>query len=429
MMISGGEDAMQTATIKSAPKRVAIACQGGGAHAAFTWGVLQAILERQRAWDAEETPNGRTFDIVAISGTSAGALCALATWYGLTPNAADAACGTIDKAIERLNFLWLTFAAETPAEIAHNAAAYAAFAAREQGVPVPLVNPYGFVDDAVLLSLAAAGARPEYLAWPALLNACCPDFDRVLWEDSRVRLLAGAIEVLSGNFEVFDSDKTLENRGLKPPKDDVADGPKRWRMRRALVLDGIAASGTLPELLKAQRIANMTFPTGKAEEIVRRNGVYWDGLYSQNPPVRDFLDPPTAAEKPDEIWVIRINPQQRSHEPDDAASIRDRQNELAGNISLNQELDRILDGNVWLRRIGGDAMLRTHKQVTLRTIKMTSGTAANLRASDKFNRSRPRLIGLRDEGLAVAAQWLDGWRTGGDAFDTYPDDARYPGLT
>jgi len=27
------------------PNRIAIACQGGGTHAAFTWGVLRTILE------------------------------------------------------------------------------------------------------------------------------------------------------------------------------------------------------------------------------------------------------------------------------------------------------------------------------------------------------------------------------------------------
>ena len=63
-------------------KKVAIACQGGGTHAAFTWGVLTQILETKKAWDAN-AGEGEKFDIIAISGTSAGALCALATWYGL----------------------------------------------------------------------------------------------------------------------------------------------------------------------------------------------------------------------------------------------------------------------------------------------------------------------------------------------------------
>ena len=44
------------------PRRIALALQGGGSHGAFTWGVLDRLLE-----------DGR-FEIGAISGTSAGAL-------------------------------------------------------------------------------------------------------------------------------------------------------------------------------------------------------------------------------------------------------------------------------------------------------------------------------------------------------------------
>ena len=62
---------------KSNPKRrVAVGCQGGGAHAAFGVGVLAEIL---RAYEAER------FDLVGLSGTSAGALCTFMTWYGLVP--------------------------------------------------------------------------------------------------------------------------------------------------------------------------------------------------------------------------------------------------------------------------------------------------------------------------------------------------------
>src|SRR3712207_9448462 len=38
-------------------------------------------------------------------------------------------------------------------------------------------------------------------------------------------------------------------------------------------------------------------------------GTYWDGLFSQNPPVRELTD-----EGPDEIWVIQINSKERSEE-------------------------------------------------------------------------------------------------------------------
>ena len=87
-----------------AAKKVAIACQGGGTHAAFTWGVLTEILKVKKPWDAGSRPR-ETFDIIALSGTSAGGLCAMAAWYGLVPNTANPACGTLDKAIERLDFL------------------------------------------------------------------------------------------------------------------------------------------------------------------------------------------------------------------------------------------------------------------------------------------------------------------------------------
>src|SRR5512134_1773973 len=104
--------------VEKLAKTIAIACQGGGTHAAFTWGVLGEILKTKKAWDAD--PGASRFDIIAISGTSAGALCALAVFYGLAPNKADPSCGSIDKAIERLDFLWTTFAATTPVESAYN---------------------------------------------------------------------------------------------------------------------------------------------------------------------------------------------------------------------------------------------------------------------------------------------------------------------
>ncbi len=58
---------------KKIRKRIAIACQGSGSHTAFTAGVLKKILSQR----------DKTYDIVALSGTSGGAICAALTWYGL----------------------------------------------------------------------------------------------------------------------------------------------------------------------------------------------------------------------------------------------------------------------------------------------------------------------------------------------------------
>jgi NTE family protein len=60
-------------------KTINLALQGGGAHGAFTWGVLDALLE-----------DGR-FDICAISGTSAGAMNAINLAEGMRTGGAKGA--------------------------------------------------------------------------------------------------------------------------------------------------------------------------------------------------------------------------------------------------------------------------------------------------------------------------------------------------
>lgn len=412
-------------------KRIAIACQGGGTHAAFTWGVLTRILETKQQWDAEA--GGRpSFDIVSISGTSAGALCALATWYGMVPNKADPECGTLAKAIERLNFLWTTFSAQTPFEKSHDAFVGVLLELKENGVPLPSSNPNSAFGDLALSSLSLLGARPDYTSFPALLNSICPHFDQIDWpEVAKVdrRVLAGAIEVYSGNFEVFDSDKTLEEMGLRPNHAESDQyNVTRWRMRRRMSLEGVAASGTLPDVLKAQRIPDKEFPTCVPGKSIRRDGYYWDGLYAQNPPVRQLVDREARDEKPDEIWVIRINPQEIDwRDPvTSLEDIKDRENDLAGNISLNAELDRILTMNTWLAKAGDSApLLKDRKIVDVRTIKMRRETAWGLRRTSKFDRSQRHLQKLHAEGREVAEQWLSEWRTRGKDFDAYPNDARY----
>ncbi|MBP2292570.1 patatin-like phospholipase family protein [Azospirillum rugosum] len=415
-----------------ATKKVAIACQGGGTHAAFTWGVLRTILTTKTRWDADPQ-GGETFDIVAVSGTSAGALCALATWYGLVPNTADPACGTVEKAIERLDFLWTTFAAANPVEAAHNQLVGTLLGWKSQGMPLPEANPYAACGKLALSSLAMMGARPQYLGFAELLRDLCPNFDAIDWPalaKADIRILAGAIEVLSGNFEVFDSDKTLEQMGLRPDGRAISQYDiTRWRMRRAISLDGVAASGTLPEVLPAQVIPDMVFPTCTPGRTVTRNGFYWDGLYSRNPPVRDLLDGQTKDEKPDEIWIVRINPQEFQPASPNIGleDIRDRENDLAGNLSLNQELDGIMTINHWIERYGdGHPPLDSRKIVAVRTIKMTRDTAWGLKHTSKFNRSPDYFASLREEGRTVTERWLADWRRLGADFPRYPYDARYP---
>jgi len=68
-----------------APRPVSLALQGGGAHGAFTWGVLDALLE-----------DGR-LDIRAITATSAGAMNSCAPAMGRVTGGADGAREALEQ--------------------------------------------------------------------------------------------------------------------------------------------------------------------------------------------------------------------------------------------------------------------------------------------------------------------------------------------
>jgi len=67
------------------PKKIALALQGGGSHGAFTWGILERILQSD------------LFDIRGFSGTSAGAMNSLMATYGLHIGGKEAAIEMLEK--------------------------------------------------------------------------------------------------------------------------------------------------------------------------------------------------------------------------------------------------------------------------------------------------------------------------------------------
>src|SRR3982751_244358 len=76
-------------------KVVTLALQGGGSHGAFTWGVLDRLLEDER------------IDIQAIAGASAGAMNAVVLAHGLT-------VGGRDGARQALKDMWDSIATKAP---------------------------------------------------------------------------------------------------------------------------------------------------------------------------------------------------------------------------------------------------------------------------------------------------------------------------
>ncbi len=247
--------------------RVAIACQGGGSHTAFTAGVLQGLLEKLP----------KDVDVVALSGTSGGAICAALAWDGLVRN--DPA-----QATKKLQSFWDSMAATELMDQVANQALMNIVSLRDLMV-LPEVSPY---------HLPTWGEDKFREMLHQYFN-----FDelRELARRPGVPVLRiGAVEVLSGHFELFAGED--------------------------LCAECLLASAAIPEMFRA-----VTVPG---------RGVFWDGLFSQNPPIHDLVD-----HQIDELWLVQINSSTCARVPTETHEILDRRNELAGNLSMEQELNFI----------------------------------------------------------------------------------------
>jgi NTE family protein len=104
------------------PPAVAIACQGGGSHAAFAAGVLATLLGPEHR---------HHYRLVGLSGTSGGAMCAALAWAGLIR-------GGPDEARRRLLAFWRDLEVHDLLDAAVNA-----WSVRLAGLPVTgEVSPY-----------------------------------------------------------------------------------------------------------------------------------------------------------------------------------------------------------------------------------------------------------------------------------------------
>src|SRR5215208_6851496 len=328
-------------------RKVAIACQGGGSHTAFTAGVLKRLLR------AEEL---KQYEVVGLSGTSGGAVCALLAWHNLLRG--DAA-----GAAEALAAFWRDNSATAPHEQIINS--WVLWASSLQNfITMPVVSPY--YDN--YFSVSALEEFKRMLERRV-------DFTKVGLqpEDSYPVLLVGAVDVLSGEFRAFNS------------------------RRDRITSETILASAAIPTLFRSVRPGD--------------GGTYWDGLFSQNPPVRELTD-----EGPDEIWVVQINPKELQTEPRTVTEIADRRNELSGNLSLHQELhsiekiDQLLEEGL-LSREG------KYKQIVVRVIELSrSRFSRSVGTASKLNRDPGFIRDLMEHGEAQAEEFLaalafeDAWK-------------------
>jgi NTE family protein len=258
-------------------KQINLALQGGGAHGAYTWGVLDRLLEED------------ALEISAISGTSAGALNGAAIKSGMI-------IGGRQGARDNLDWLWEKVAGVRDLRLSEWMAPFGIAAlskAIEQSWPVAVGN-------------AMTRIVSPYDYGPVYKNPLREivekfNYDLVCGQQAP-QFFVSATNVRNGKIKVFQGEEI---------------GP-----------DALLASACLPTLFQAVEIEDPK--TGRVE-------AYWDGGYTGNP----ALFPLFAPDLPADIVIININPLVRDKLPNSSTEIQNRINEISFNSSLLRELRAI----------------------------------------------------------------------------------------
>lgn len=328
-------------------RRINLALQGGGAHGAFTWGVLDRLL----ADDGIE--------IAGISGTSAGALNGAAVKAGLA--SAEGAAGR-RAARDNLAWLWRQVGAVGDLQLASWVGAMlpglgGAIAMAEQYMPVTPAEVASQVFSPYALGVAYRNPLERIVRRFRFDQVCA---------DTGPRLFISATNVRSGKIRVFRGDE--------------------------ISTEVILASACLPSLFQAVEIDDPE--TGRPE-------AYWDGGYTGNP----ALFPLFAKDLPDDVVIVNINPLWRDEVPQSPQDIANRVNEISFNASLLSELRAI--GFVHKLMAAGRIERGQMKDVLVHMIA-DDAVMTRLSARSKVNATPLLLHELRAAGHAAADRFLAG---------------------
>jgi NTE family protein len=314
-----------------------LALQGGGSHGAFTWGVLDRLFEDP------------ILEIIAFTGTSAGAMNAVVAADGLLR-------GGPEGARHRLREFWQAIG-------------------NMPGFGTPLWPLSGEVQSKVRLE-----QMPAYIAWEAATRNLSPyqlnpmnfnplrepltkfvDFERLRAEKD-LRVIVCATNALNSRRRIFDN--------------------------RDISVDAVLASACLPYMFRS---------------VIIDGEPYWDGGYTGNPAMLAILPPLPKSD----LIIVRIDPIIRDNEPRNIGEIHDRVTEVSFNAAFWLEVsylgllltlkDRGFLDNQFAQRID---RLNFHCIEASRPFE-------KMPASTKRNNSPNFLKFLFDLGRTTAEEWLD----------------------
>jgi NTE family protein len=325
--------------------------QGGGAHGAFTWGVLDRLLEDD---DVE---------VGWVSGTSAGAVNAVALAAGLASDAggnhqgknrsaADRATRTEARAI--LRRVWE--------------------GVEKAGVPdLMRLNPFLYG-----MSKAGGFAHVGSLLSPYEFNP--------LGFDPLRKLLTQQID--------FEAIRKSGGGEILIAATDVGTGRPRIFRRPELTVEAVLASACLPQIHHAVEIEGRT---------------YWDGGFSANPDILTMAgDSPTA-----DTLIVQLNPLERQGAPRSARDIAVHVNTITFGQPLVRDVELVVDaqtelGGGWFRRGKGRlSRIARHRFHVVQGGRYTS----RLGAQSKTTPERAVLAFLFEAGRREMSRWLEQHRS------------------
>jgi NTE family protein len=313
-------------------RKINLALQGGGALGAFTWGVLDRLLEEP----------GLRFE--AISGSSAGAMNAIALAHGL-------AQGGVQGARESLEAFWT----------AVGSAPYAGHPALGESGAQSL----GVTSAKFLLGLTRFFS--PYQLNPFDINPLRSiieklfDFER-LRRASPVRLFVGATHVPTGALRVFTGAE--------------------------LTAEHLLASACLPALNQA---------------VMVQGEAYWDGGYTGNPPLYPLIYDCRGKD----LLLVLVLPLMRQATPTTAERIRSRLTEIHFNTTLLRELRGLALMRRFARTSFPIRGTLERRMLALRPHLIETDDKINqLELEKAMNTSLPFLLRMKDEGRGRAQDWL-----------------------
>lgn len=329
--------------------RVNLALQGGGSHGAFTWGVLDRLLEDDGV------------DLAGISGTSSGALngAVMLTGYiqGLKQGSPQAARA---QARTALHDFW-----------------------RDVSQHGPLFSPLSLQANGTLSTAFNFDQLPAY-QW---MNVFMRAFSPYEFNPLNLNPLQGVLK-RHVDTEALHEGCARSGIPLFVTATAVHSGQPRVFTAQELSLDALMASACLPFLFQAIEIEGEP---------------YWDGGYTGNP----SLHPLIYQTELSDILLVRLTPLHKVDTPTHTIDIIDRLSEIAFNASLVGELRAIASVNQFYQEQRLD--LGKYKRLHMHMVADDEGLTP-FNASSKFNTDWSLLQQLHALGRAAADTWLTAHR-------------------